>query len=72
MKKLLLLFIALQLNNSVFAQKAQERLDSLFTVLQRKNSFNGNVLIVDNGKIILEKSYGLENIKENIKLYNGS
>ncbi len=68
MKKLLLLFIALQLNNSVFAQKAQERLDSLFTVLQRKNSFNGNVLIVDNGKIILEKSYGLENIKENIKL----
>lgn len=72
MKKLLLLFIALKLSNSIFAQKQQERLDSLFIALQNKNSFNGNVLIADKGKIIFEKSYGIENVKENIKLANKS
>jgi len=32
MKKLIILFITLQLNNSIFAQQ-QQRLDSLFTAL---------------------------------------
>ncbi len=71
MKKFLILFIALQLNNSVFAQR-QQRLDSLFTALQNKNSFNGNVLIAEKGEVILEKSYGLQNIEKDIKLTHKS
>ncbi|WLD24264.1 serine hydrolase [Flavobacterium dauae] len=69
MKKLFLfVWLTLSLSNSVVAQKQQERLDSLFTALKNKNAFNGNVLIADKGKIIFEKSYGLANIKEDIKL----
>jgi len=71
MKKLIILFITLQLNNSIFAQQ-QQRLDSLFTALQNKNSFNGNVLITEKGEVILEKSYGLQNIEKNIKLTDQS
>lgn len=34
------------------------RLDSLFTSLHLKNTFNGNVLIAEEGKALFEKSYG--------------
>lgn len=34
-------------------------MDSLFTALHNQNSFNGNVLIADKGKVIFEKSYGI-------------
>lgn len=72
MKKLTFLVFSLQISILSFGQNQQERLDSLFIAHQNKNSFNGNVLIADKGKIILEKSYGLENIKENIKLTDKS
>lgn len=37
------------------------RIDSIFTALQKDKRFNGNVLIAEHGKPILEKSYGYEN-----------
>ena len=44
----------------MYAQKSKtELLDSLFTALQSKKAFNGNVLIADQGKLFFEKSYGL-------------
>ena len=44
----------------MYAQKSKtELLDSLFTALQSKKAFNGNVLIAEQGKVIFEKSYGL-------------
>lgn len=46
----------------IYGQNAQSLvLDSLFTVLHNKNSFNGNVLIADKGEVLFEKSYGLAN-----------
>ncbi|CEN45946.1 serine hydrolase [Capnocytophaga canis] len=68
MRKITLLFVALQCSSFVFAQSKAERLDSLFTSLHSKNAFHGNVLIAENGKTIFEKSYGVGNIEENIKL----
>lgn len=35
-----------------------QRIDSLLTDYHQSDSFNGNVLIVENGKTILDKSYG--------------
>ncbi|WP_432670640.1 serine hydrolase domain-containing protein [Flavobacterium sp. SM2513] len=35
------------------------RLDTLFTELYNKGSFNGNVLVAEKGTILFEKSYGL-------------
>uniref|UniRef100_UPI0040492B4D serine hydrolase domain-containing protein n=2 Tax=Flavobacterium sp. TaxID=239 RepID=UPI0040492B4D len=44
----------------LFAQKSKtELLDSLFTALEAKKAFNGNVLIAEQGNVIFEKSYGL-------------
>ncbi len=45
-----------------------KRLDSLYSGLHAANSFNGNVLIAEKGKVIFEKSYGLANEKTGAKL----
>lgn len=68
MRKLALLFIVLHFSSLAFTQNKIEQLDHLFTVLHSKNSFHGNVLIAEEGKTIFEKSYGVGNIEENIKL----
>lgn len=68
MRKLTLLFIVLHFSSLAFTQNKIEQLDHLFTVLHSKNSFHGNVLIAEEGKTIFEKSYGVGNIEENIKL----
>ena len=44
------------------------RLDSLYSGLHAANSFNGNVLIAEKGKVIFEKSYGIANEKTGAKL----
>lgn len=60
MRKIILLSSVILLSNIAYGQKTQpELLDSLFTALYNKNSFNGNVLIADKGDVIFEKSYGL-------------
>jgi len=52
----------LMAGSSVQAQNALlPQIDSMFTSLQEKNRFNGNVLIAENGKPIFEKGYGFEN-----------
>lgn len=44
---------------NVFAQKDfQTRLDSVFTVMYNQNQFNGSVLVVEKGKVLLAKGYG--------------
>ena len=69
MKRTSLLIIIVIISNITFAQERQkEQLDSLFTSLQSKKMFNGNVLIADKGKIIFEKSYGLANEETKLKL----
>lgn len=54
--------------NLAICQKA-EKLDSLFLSLYQQKSFNGNVLIAENGKIIYKNSFGLSNelTKEKLK-----
>ena len=58
------LVFALFLAQFSFAQHAPtaQRIDSLLTDYQQSESFNGNVLIVRNGKTILDKSYGFADL----------
>lgn len=46
----------------------QTRLDSLFTALDDKKQFNGNVLVADKGQIIFEKSYGFAQLEPLVPL----
>ncbi|WP_420152118.1 serine hydrolase domain-containing protein [Siphonobacter sp.] len=59
MQKLLLLMgTLLYLSVPSLGQTKPAQLDSLFTELYRQGSFNGNVLVAENGVPIFEKSYG--------------
>lgn len=44
------------------------KLDTLFSELYEKGSFNGNVLVAESGNIVFEKSYGLANEQSNVPL----
>ena len=44
-----------------FAQKAQ-KIDSLLTQLYNQQQFNGNVLVMENGREVLKKSYGIADV----------
>lgn len=48
--------------------RIKARLDSMFTLWNRLNSFNGSVLIGRDGKIILQKSYGMADKEKQVSL----
>ena len=50
------------------SNKKTLKLDTLFTDYYEEGSFNGNVLIAENGNIIFEKSFGLANEENQTKL----
>lgn len=69
MKKILVLCTLIIFSINFPAQKSKNfLLDSLFTALQKKDAFNGNVLIAEKGKVIFEKSYGIANEATKAKL----
>lgn len=52
--------------------RVKARLDSMFTTWNRLNSFNGSVLVGRDGKILLQKSYGLADREHKIYLNNST
>ncbi|MEL1244528.1 serine hydrolase domain-containing protein [Flavobacterium sp. DGU11] len=62
MKKIILILFLITFQG-LFAQssKQEKTLDSIFTMMQRQNQFNGSVLIAEKGRIILKKGYGYSN-----------
>jgi CubicO group peptidase (beta-lactamase class C family) len=65
MKRLLLLLLTWFSASHSDGQVSPEKLDSFVTSFARQKSFNGSVLVAQNGKILLEKGYGFKNKKEN-------
>lgn len=63
---------ALFLIQAAFAQTKAEKLDSLFTAIEKEGSFNGNVLVAEKGKVIYQKSIGYANLKTKEKLKSNS
>jgi CubicO group peptidase (beta-lactamase class C family) len=52
--------------------RTKARIDSMFTAWNRLNSFNGSVLVAKDGKVLLQKSYGLADRERNIALNDSS
>lgn len=48
--------------------RTKTRLDSMFTRWNKDNNFNGSVLIAKEGKILLQKSYGIADKQGNVPL----
>lgn len=71
MKKVLFLFLIFFAYNT-YAQEKSIQIDSLLTLLHEQSQFNGNALIIHNGKEILKKSYGLANRATQEKLNENS
>ena len=44
-------------------EKKRAQVDKVFTNLKKKTSFNGTILFAEKGRIILEKSYGVSNLR---------
>lgn len=56
--------------SEISAQSTSQKLDELMSAYAQNREFNGNVLIAQSGKILLEKGYGFQNLEK--KLNNTS
>lgn len=72
MNKIFLFFIFLLTITTVKAQLKTEKLDSIFTLLNQNDRFNGSILIAEKGVPIFEKSYGFSNVEQQKLLTNNS
>ncbi|MDJ1472113.1 serine hydrolase domain-containing protein [Xanthocytophaga flava] len=59
----LAILMALGMLWPVFSQTIPQKLDKLINAYTQLNQFNGTVLIAKNGKILLKKGYGYQNIQ---------
>ena len=66
MRKLYSVSISFVITIQCLAQATTQRLDSLLSAYAKQKIFNGSVLVAKNGNIILEKGYGVQNIKDNL------
>lgn len=65
MKALLLLFTTI-LSITMYAQTKEEKLYQLMEAYFNINKLNGSVLVTQNGKILLNRGYGLRNISDRL------
>ena len=66
MKKTVMLLLTFGLAQALFCQKTiSQKLDELMNAYCKVNKFNGSVLVSRNGKILLEKGYGIRNVQAN-------
>lgn len=60
----LTLFTCLLLSFNLFSQKKfEQKLDSVFSIMNTQNQFSGTVLIAEGGKIIFTKGYGYQDLQ---------
>lgn len=72
MNKIFFAIILLLAISTVKAQSKAEKLDSIFTLLNKSNRFNGSILIAEKGVPIFKKSYGFSNVEQQELLTNNS
>lgn len=61
MKKLSLLLVLIAISQSVLQAQRLQKIDSVFTILNKQRGFSGNILIAEKGEIVYEKSFGFSN-----------
>lgn len=57
-KKIIFLYLLIINGQSVFSQSNQKVIDNYFKALVENQQFSGNVLVIDNNKVVYEKSFG--------------
>src|SRR4051812_16121688 len=62
MRQAVSLFILIICFCSSCAQDKKAKIDELLKAYAAQNKFNGTALVAQNGKIILEKGYGVKNV----------
>ncbi|MCK7553649.1 hypothetical protein MKQ70_00980 [Chitinophaga sedimenti] len=67
MKRITPLLLLLCMSTLAVAQQVSARLDSLMDYYNRRNMFNGSVLVVMKGQPLLSKGYGLRNAEGTVK-----
>jgi CubicO group peptidase (beta-lactamase class C family) len=73
MKKTVLLLLTFGLAQAMFCQESiSKKLDELMEAYSKVNKFNGSVLVSRNGKILLQKGYGIKNTGNNTMNDNNS
>ena len=58
---ILILFIQLVFLTTIYAQSKAEKIDALMRIYAQYDQFNGSILVVDKGKVIYKKGFGLAN-----------
>ena len=66
MKQILFLLSTIVLFITAFGQGKSEKLDELLKAYANQSRFNGSVLVIKDGETLLDKGYGLSNVKENL------
>jgi CubicO group peptidase (beta-lactamase class C family) len=65
MKKVIVFALVLMFSQLVFAQDSTiQKLDELMTAFKNVGRFNGAVLVAQQGKILLQKGYGIKNAED--------
>jgi CubicO group peptidase (beta-lactamase class C family) len=64
MKITLLLTLSFMIGNTCFAQTKTEKIDELLRTYHALGQFNGNALVLEKGKVILQSGYGYQNVDD--------
>ena len=62
----IIVFVLFAVTPIAFAQQKAKQIDDLMGRYVDNGEFNGSVLVVENGKVIFKKGYGLANMEWNI------
>ena len=65
MKQIIFLLFTTVIFITAFGQDKLEKLDELLKAYANQSRFNGSVLVIKDGKTILDKGYGFSNVNEN-------
>lgn len=73
MKKVLLIIVFFLFNTAIFSQEIEKKVDALINREMFERKIPGlQIAVVQNGKIVLKKSYGLANVQDSIPVKNHS
>lgn len=62
--RVIIIFLLFVIPSASFSQSAKSRLEAYFLALQANQQFNGNVLVVENGKTVYERSFGYADFQQ--------